>query len=246
MDIRINLLPPEIKHQFEQRKKQQRLMIISAVILAIFVCVMIGLQIGTQKVRSDIAKLQQQKLGLEKQVTLLKPYQELQAKKEKVDKRVRQAMGTSADYTPLLEGIGIYMPPNVWLEEFSVSLEKKNDKNASQNNLMLNKDNEMLDKVNKVADDVVNKGFSNNGDQDKKKAEQLVSYGEVYIRGYALDHFSVANWLKELEKIPQITGIRCQFSSEEETAGELLTTFEIKAALVQPRDTQPSGQRVGE
>ncbi|MEG6522542.1 PilN domain-containing protein [Desulfotomaculum sp. 1211_IL3151] len=238
MDIRINLLPPEIKYQLEQRKKQQKIMMLAAVIFVLFICLAVGLQIAKEKVNRDIAKLQQQKMLLEQQVATLKPYAELQAKKEQVDNRVKKAMGTSPDYPSLLEGIGLYLPPNIWLEDFSTNLSKNSGKNET-------KDNEMLNKVNQVTEAVAGK-VPENVNQAASKEKQVVSYGEVMLRGYALNNFAVANWLKELAKFPQLTDIRLQSTAERENAGDIFTTFEIRASLAEPKDKKSAGQRAGE
>ncbi len=239
MDIRINLLPPELKQQFEQRKKQQRAMAMAAAICVIFFCIVVGLHIATEKVNREVAELQQQKVGLEKQVANLKPYVELQAKKEQVDNRVKQAMGKFPDYPLLLEQLGLYLPPDIWLEDFSVASDQRNDQKEAP-------DNEMLNKVNQVAETVVGQEQATDNNKTDGKEKQVVSYGEVMIRGCALDHFAVANWLKELEQIPQLTNIRCQSTAEEESAGELFSTFEIKASLVVPETTPKAGQRAGD
>lgn len=238
MDIRINLLPPEIKYQLEQRKKQQKLMMLAAVSFVLFICLVVGLQIAKEKVNSDIAKLQQQKMLLEQQVATLKPYAELQAKKEQVDNRVKKAMGTSPDYPLLLEGIGLYLPPNIWLEDFSTNLSKNSGKNEIQ-------DNEMLNKVNQVTEAVAGK-VQEDANQAASKEKQGISYGEVMLRGYALNNFAVANWLKELAKFPQLVDIRLQSTAERETAGDIFTTFEIKASLAESKDKNSAGQRAGE
>lgn len=238
MDIRINLLPPEIKYQLEQRKKQQKLMMLAVAIFALFICLAVGLQIAKEKINSDIAELQQQKMLLEQQVATLKPYAELQAKKEQVDNRVKKAMGTTPNYPLLLEGIGLYLPPNIWLEDFSTSLSKNNVKNETQ-------DNQMLNKVNQVTETVAGK-VQEDTKQAPNKEKPVESYGEVTLRGYALNNFAVANWLKELAKLPQLTDIRCQSTAQQETTGELFTTFEIKATLAESKDKKLADQRAGE
>ncbi|GAB6182074.1 hypothetical protein JCM14036_33930 [Desulfotomaculum defluvii] len=239
MDIRINLLPQDLKNRFEQRKKQQRVMLLAAVICLIFICIVVGLQIAIKKINHDLAQLEQQKVALEKQVSILKPYLELQAKKEQVDNRVKKALGTFPDYPLMLEQIGLYLPPDIWLEEFSVGTDQKNGQKEAP-------DNEMLNKVNQVAETMVGQDHQVAEDQTDKKEEQEVSYAEVLIRGNALNNFAVANWLKDLEQLPQLKDIRCQSTAEEETAGELFTTFEIKAFLVVPKAAQSTGHKAGE
>lgn len=238
MDIRINLLPPEIRNQLEQRKKQQKSMILAAAIFLLFICFAVGLQIAKEQINSDMVELQQQRMLLEQQAAALRPYAELQAKKEQVDNRVKQAMGTTPDYPVLLEGIGLYLPPDIWLEDFSTSLSKNSVKNETP-------DNEMLNKVNQVTEAVAGK-VQGDVNQAANQEKQVVSYGEVTFRGYALNNFAVAHWLKELAKLPQLTDIRIQSTAERETAGDMFTTFEIKASLAEPKDKKSAGQRAGE
>lgn len=67
--------------------------------------------------------------------------------------------------------------------------------------------------------------------EEGKTPKQTVALEEVTLRGNALEHAAVANWLHELPEVSTLSNIRLQTTNEEDPNGQPIIEFEIKAAL---------------
>lgn len=119
--IRINLLPPEIVEQ--RRKKAVQLtflkgILILAVVFALGFNILFAL---TLKVKGTVAGLQQQRTQVEAQTEQYLPYQQLQSKISVRSELIKSAMGLQPAWRDVLGAIGVRIPSNVWLTNFSMN-----------------------------------------------------------------------------------------------------------------------------
>jgi Tfp pilus assembly protein PilN len=114
----ISLLPPEIKTQ--QRAQQQLTMTImaSAVVLAVFLCIYIGLIIYTHLERNYVQELQAQRTNEEVQAARYKQYADMKTNLDNFNNLVQKADGDRPDYSNILSALGIKIPDGVWLTDF--------------------------------------------------------------------------------------------------------------------------------
>jgi len=62
-------------------------------------------------------------------------------------------------------------------------------------------------------------------------APEAPGAGELTMRGWALNHLQVAEWLDVIRTVPGLADVRCQFSSLESHEGRPAVQFEIKARV---------------
>lgn len=119
MDIRINLLPPEILAGQEQKRKQQTLLMAGGVVLAVFVVAFGALFSATAITKSEVKKIQAQRAVLEQQAEAYKPYEDMKTRVAQAEALMVQAVGTPPNWAGVLADVGIYIPPTVWLTNFN-------------------------------------------------------------------------------------------------------------------------------
>ncbi len=224
MDISINLLPKEINAHLVQKGKQRLQLAVGGVIVVALAGAYIFLSFNTLQTQGEVAQMQKEHLALENQVKDYEPYVKLQTRVASAEKVVRSAMGTPPDLQQVLAGIGLYIPPNVWLTDFSTAL-TKGSKAAS---------------VPTAA-----QGDTESDAKRKNEPTPPTPVGEVVLRGWTFDHLSVAGWLEEIRQVPGLTDIRCQYSTEEELEGQAMVRFEIKASILPGADYQPPKGKAG-
>lgn len=211
MQIKINLLPPEIQAQLQNKRRQRIIGFVGATILFFLLGTYLALVVATHNLDQQMAKLQKDRQALQQEIASYKTYQDLQAKTVKTNKLVQTITDSSPNFIELLEGISQTIPYNVWLTELTTS----------------------------------SKTTSSNGDADTKKQSTAVQ-GEVVLRGNALDHAAVANWLHEMPNISILSNIHLQTTNEEDSNGQPVTRFEIKASLTAGDSTAGQQAKVGE
>lgn len=211
MQIKINLLPPEIQAQLQNKRHQRIIGFVGAAILFFLVGTYLAMVVATHNLDQQMAELQKNRQALQQEIASYKTYQDLQAKTVKTNKLVQTLTGSSPNFIELLEGISHTIPYNVWLIELATSSKVTTPK----------------------------------GETDKKKQSAPVQ-GEVVLRGNALDHAAVANWLHEMPSISVLRNIHLQTTSEEDSNGQPVTGFEIKASLTAGDSAADPQEKVGE
>lgn len=220
MDIRINLLPPELKWQLEQKRKQRKALALMGGVLLFLGLILCSLLIMNYHLQREIEVIQAEKRQLEQKFSLYQPYQEMQAQRQRVQGLITQARGTQPDYYAILEGLGLYIPGDIQVTSLEVGTLNKDKMQAMPQNEAMQKAADLAEKLEKSIN-------------PQEQKPQVIS-GEFTLQGYAVEAAAVASWLEELRKIPDLTDIRCQSIAEEYQSGQALTRFAIKAALVQP------------
>jgi len=213
MNISINLLPPEIKLRQEQQRKRRMLLTIGGFALIFLLGIYCALLAATLHTRAEINQLAEQRQALESEIPALEPYARLQALVQQTESIIKHAVGEPPDWASMLSDTGRYIPQNVWITNFSATYKPGSNQAAPANG----------------------SGQQNNA----QTAPALAPVGEITIQGYAIDHASVAGWLENMQNVSGLSGIVCQFSSEESLDGEQAVRFEVKADIM--RDTAKEG-----
>lgn len=230
MQIRINLLPPEIIARQEQKRKQQRLAAAGSLVLLLFIALYGLLMLVTIQTLDQVVVVRQQKEAMDKQAGDFKQFAELQAHKNKVEKIVNNATGNSPEWLEILEELGLQIPSDIWLESFTAKY--KHEEKAAQPT---------------KSSSIVQQAVADVQTQvDKLKAPEEAPNGEVTIQGWAPDNQSVARWLEQMQTIPGLTEIRCSFSTGGVVSGQVQTRFEIKAMLQQKRQAPVGTKKAGD
>ncbi|CCO08882.1 PilN domain-containing protein [Desulforamulus hydrothermalis] len=121
MDIRINLLPPEIQQQRLRLRRQKKILAAGLVVLCFLLGVYAALHLAVLQARQELARLQAERQALQAEMAAYRPYEQLQAQTNRLNGLYRAAMGTPPDYYKILEGIGLAIPPDVWLTDFQAA-----------------------------------------------------------------------------------------------------------------------------
>ncbi|MDO7788649.1 PilN domain-containing protein [Desulforamulus aquiferis] len=230
MQIRINLLPPEIIARQEQKRKQKKLLAVGSLVLLLFIAVYCTLSFLTSQVHNEIADIQRERETLQIQAGDLRQFAELQNHKNKVENIVRQATEGSPEWSVILEDIGRSIPPDIWLDSFTAKYVYEEGSTKSTKNASL---------VQQAVADV-------QAQVQKLQEVEETPNGEVVLQGWAPDNSSVANWLEKLQGISGLTEVRCTFSTEETINGQVQRRFEIKAMLNLKKPAQAANKKAGE
>lgn len=121
MDIRINLLPPEILAQQRQQRDRQKLLLAGGLILTLLIAVYGLIFTSTTMTKAEVTRLQKQRAVLEQQVEVNRPYEEMRARVIQTENLIQQAMGSPPDWSGVMAGISMHIPPTVWLTEFTAT-----------------------------------------------------------------------------------------------------------------------------
>jgi type IV pilus assembly protein PilN len=121
MDIRINLLPPEILAQQRKQRDRQKLFLAGGLILTLLTAVYGLIFTSTTMTKAEVTRLQKQRVVLEQQVEVNRPYEEMRARVVRTENLIQQAMGSPPDWSGVMAGISMHIPPTVWLTEFTAT-----------------------------------------------------------------------------------------------------------------------------
>jgi len=235
--IKINLLPPEIKVRWEQKRKNRQLLVAGLLALTLLSVLYGALFIATYKAETELARLTQERHAIEQEFPGLERFARIQARASLLDYLVARAIGVPPDWKNILAGISMHMPANLWLTDFSANysvekiegLIKENEPNVT--NQIINTHVQHLQQIQKIMED---------------NREQGLDAGEVLLRGYADDHATVARWLENIRLVSDITDTNCRFSAVETLDGVQVVQFEINARLLARPPQANSEQKVGE
>ena len=198
----ISLLPPEIKAEQRSRQQLRLALLCSGVVVLVFLCIYGGLIFLTYQEKMEASRLQEQITEVQKKAIPYQKYEVLKADVDTLEKINNAAVGGIPNWYYLFAEVGLEVPEGVWLTGCTASYNKPEKKQAQE-------------------------GTEN----DQAESTPVTYQGELTIRGMALDHKDVAAFVKNLHAIQGLDNIRCQFSSEQELAGQKAYEFEIKASL---------------
>lgn len=237
VQIKINLLPPEIKDRRKQKKQQRLLLTCGLAVLTLIITLYGALFLATYQVEAELARLTSERQIIEREFPDLERFAEIQARTTMLDNLVARATGIPPDWANILINLSMHMPPSVWLTEFSAnysmekveSLIKENENNIA--NQIINDQVEHLQQIQTFMEDNREKGLD---------------AGKVLLRGYADDYASVARWLESIRQVPDLTSINCRYSATETMDGMQVVHFEISARLLARPSWDDSEQKTGE
>ncbi|WP_027365570.1 PilN domain-containing protein [Desulfotruncus alcoholivorax] len=227
MYVNINLLPPEIKLQWELKQKQQKLVAAGSLAGIVLLLVFGILLVATWQARGDAAELAKEREALLKKFPDLEQYADLQARVDHGQEILKQAMGAPPDWVGILYDLGQYMPPGVWLADFTAAYRQGTAKAATQ---PVGQAAESKPAGNKAAD--TGAKISSVLGMNPGQNEEAPLDGEVVITGYAVDRLAAAEMLNNIRKVKGLTGASCRVLSQEDLDGEIVVRFEIKAKLL--------------
>lgn len=130
MDIRVNLLPPEILGQQKQKRKQLMMLLAGGLVLVFLVGLFGVLFTVTAMTNAEAARLQERREILEQQAKAYRPYEEMSERIARTEKLIKQAVGSAPNWAGVITEIGISIPPTVWLSELSATY--KADENTGE------------------------------------------------------------------------------------------------------------------
>ncbi|ACV63987.1 Fimbrial assembly family protein [Desulfofarcimen acetoxidans DSM 771] len=232
MDIRINLLPPELLGQQRKKQKRREQVFIGGIVLGVFLLVYAVLFIFTWQIESEAAALKKNRMALEAQVNANESYAVLQDKVAQADKLIGTALGTNADWTKIMTEINNCMPAGIRLTGFSVI--NNNTSVAAGNNPVA-----QLGQSVQGQKPVTSVTATTPNSSAPVAPNASTAVGGLDLQGLSPDHSTVGEWLEGMNKLSYLSDVRCQFSSEEDQEGQKMVRFEIKAAL------NPAGSQTG-
>lgn len=246
MDIRINLLLPELKASQEQKRQKRQLMLISLVVLGLFILIYVTLFALSMHARAGAERLREERKALEAGITDLKYFADMADNTAKTGELVRKVRGNPVDWSVVLYEMGAYLPADVWIIDFSFSQEPgKNQKqsdpfginaSAAASNAAVN---EALSKIPTAGQTTVK---SSTADKAKTSAKGSAA-GEVVIKGRAYDQPSVSLFIEAIKNIKVFNDVYCKSSTERVEGDQTFIDFEIKAGLSQKgQETQAAGK----
>ncbi|MDI6709559.1 MAG: hypothetical protein QME76_02535 [Bacillota bacterium] len=201
-EININLLPPETIAERKVQRRRSLTLLAGVLVLVVFISVYVGLVVTTLLARTEAAGLRAEREALERKAAAYQRYADMQQRIARTETLAEQAVGSPPDWAWILAGLGVNIPPNVWLTDFVATCETPATPPAVP------------------------------GPTPAPAAAPALVTREVVIRGWTFDHPSVARWIEDIHDVPGLTDIRCQFSSEEDFHGKGMVRFEIKATVL--------------
>ncbi|NPV72428.1 MAG: hypothetical protein HPY89_01250 [Pelotomaculum sp.] len=221
MDIRINLLPPEMIARHSRWRRQRRLYLAGGAGLAVLLAAHAVLFVTTQLVNHNVNRLIKERQAIEGEVQAYRKFSEMRARVAEIEKLLQKARGTPVDVKRTLAEISLRIPLNVWLTEITVGGKeggKSPAAGASAEGTAGGKGGQAG-------------GALPESSQSRTKAVSAGKAMEVTIKGWAFGHSSVALWLEDLEKVYGLSDVQCQLSNSEKLGDNFMTRFEIKANL---------------
>ncbi|MEW6276900.1 MAG: PilN domain-containing protein [Bacillota bacterium] len=199
----ISLLPPEIEARWRAQQKRRRYLLGGGLALLVFLAVYAALIALTFQAQLQVRALQAQRAAVQKEIAAYQEYAAMQARITSADNLLQQAVGTPPDWVQLMTGVSRFIPPDVWLTDFTAAVGAKEA------------------------------GTTKPAPARQATAPQSrPEAGEVTLRGWAFDHQAVARWLEEIRRVPGLTDVRCQFATEDTLQQKAMVKFEIKAAVL--------------
>ncbi|MTI81187.1 MAG: PilN domain-containing protein [Firmicutes bacterium] len=137
MQIRINLLPPELTAEVEKKRKQRLMIMVTCSVLLVFFGIYSSLFIATMKTKEQTTRLQEEMQLWKEKVAVYAPYTELQARANKMEELLEQCTGSSPDWVQLMYNIGQQIPPSVWITDLQASYHVGDSQDVTDNEITL-------------------------------------------------------------------------------------------------------------
>ncbi|MTV49386.1 hypothetical protein GJ688_10390 [Heliobacillus mobilis] len=230
MNIRINLLPPEIVALQKNKQEKRKILMILGILAVIFICSYGTLFILTQRTQTELEQIHNERIQLDQRVQLYEPYtkalQEIQAIQGIADR----ALGTPPNWSKLLIDIGINIPDDVWITDMH-AIYNGNSGQQIKDNMKAdgNQQGNMLEKAINNVTSQENTGRGSNVSQEH----------QISIQGVALSNYAVADWLSEIRQVSSLSDVRCQFSTDETTESQRQVRFEIQGNILPGPKVRP-------
>lgn len=121
--IKINLLPQEIQAERKSKASQARIMKGTAVLVVLVVAAFGGIMAMTLQAKSQVLVLEAQRAQLQAEIDTYAPVVALQGQVNSRTDLVKGAMGPQLPWREALTLVGIHIPENVWLTNFSLRMD---------------------------------------------------------------------------------------------------------------------------
>ncbi|SFF92776.1 type IV pilus assembly protein PilN [Desulfotomaculum arcticum] len=237
MAVNINLLPSEIKLQWELKQKQQRFVVVGSLTGILLLIIFGFLLVATFQARKNAAVLAKENEALLNSFPALEQYAALQARVNNGEIILKQAVGAPPDWVNILYDLGQCMPPDIWLTDFSAAYQQGSEKQPEK---QVAKTAESKPAENKAA--VTGEQLRGLLGMQAEQPEEAPLDGGIVIGGYADDQLSVAELLKNMQQVKGLTGANCRMLAQEELDGKTVIRFEIQAELLPGSSIQPTGE----
>ena len=117
----VSLLPPEIKAQRIQKKRQAVFIRIAFLIFIIVLVIYAFLLVSSILTRSNLNSLRDEREMIDAQAAALTEYEVLFNEMNAAEARLNAAMGTVPVWSDFLLDLGLTLPTGAWLSEMSVN-----------------------------------------------------------------------------------------------------------------------------
>lgn len=124
MQIKINLLPPELVAKRDQRNKQKKLMAVGVGVLALFFCIYGALFLMTVSAKAEANKYIEQRQDLESKAMELKVYADQLDQVAKAEALAKVIMSNTPEWNEIIAQVGYNIPASVWLTDVSAKVEQ--------------------------------------------------------------------------------------------------------------------------
>ena len=117
----VSLLPPEIKAQRIQKKRQAVFIRIAIILFIIVLVVYAFLLVSSILTRNNLNSLRDEREMVERESAALAEYEVLFNEMNAAEARLNSAMGTVPVWSELLLDLGLTLPTGAWLSDMSVN-----------------------------------------------------------------------------------------------------------------------------
>lgn len=117
----ISLLPPEIRQEKKKRQNYRYYILSGLAVAGIFMFILGTLLTMTASVHSHINSLETQRRAVERQMSELEQYAEMQERAQEAENILRRAMGDIPDWDRLLKEMSISIPGDIWLSDLNAA-----------------------------------------------------------------------------------------------------------------------------
>ncbi len=129
----ISLLPPEIKESHRKRKQVMAGILFGFVVLLAFSGVYAFLSFSISSVDAELDKITSERDLVQKHISELKPYRELETKVIEYEQVLEASMGNVPDWGLALASVARSTSNEVWLTELYLSNDHENSENEENN-----------------------------------------------------------------------------------------------------------------
>lgn len=122
----VSLLPPEIKEQRKQARKQGIIIRVALILFILILIIYAYLLVSSIMARNELESLRDERAVLENQAAALEEYEVLYNEMTTAERRLNQVMGRVPQWAILMQDLGLTLPPGVWLSDMNVNFTEEN------------------------------------------------------------------------------------------------------------------------